>query len=61
MECVLERPLILLTDRRISVVKDLLPILEQVVKLGRALLKGGAQGVSFGMGDPHAQPTRAAA
>jgi chaperonin GroEL len=38
MECVLERPLILLTDRRISLMKDLLPVLEQVVKQGRPLL-----------------------
>ncbi len=38
MECVLERPLVLLTDRRIAVMKDLLPILEEVVKLGRPLL-----------------------
>jgi chaperonin GroEL len=38
MECVLERPLILITDRRISVMKDLLPVLEQVAKLGRPLL-----------------------
>ncbi|GEJ59241.1 chaperonin GroEL [Anaeromyxobacter diazotrophicus] len=38
MECVLERPLILLTDRRISLMKDLLPVMEEVVKLGRPLL-----------------------
>ena len=38
MECVLEQALILLTDRRIAVLKDLLPILEEVVKMGRPLL-----------------------
>jgi chaperonin GroEL len=38
MECVLERPLMLVTDRRITVMKDLLPILEEVVKMGRPLL-----------------------
>ena len=38
MECVLEQSLILLTDRRIAVLKDILPILEEVVKMGRPLL-----------------------
>ncbi|MEW6267888.1 MAG: chaperonin GroEL [Thermodesulfobacteriota bacterium] len=38
MECVLENPLILLHDRRITTMKDLLPLLESVVKAGRSLL-----------------------
>ncbi len=38
MEAVLEDPLILLHDKRISTMKDLLPLLEQVVREGRALL-----------------------
>lgn len=38
MEAVLEDAAILLTDRRINVLKDLLPILEHVAKSGRPLL-----------------------
>jgi chaperonin GroEL len=38
MECVLEEPLILLYERRISAMKDLLPLLEEIVKAGRSLL-----------------------
>lgn len=38
MECVLNDPMILIYDKRISGMKDLLPLLEQVVKEGRALL-----------------------
>lgn len=38
MEAVLADPAILLTDRRISAVGDLLPLLEQVVNAGRPLL-----------------------
>ncbi|HXW07655.1 MAG TPA: chaperonin GroEL [Vicinamibacterales bacterium] len=38
MEAVLDEPLILLSDQKISTVKDLLPTLEQVAKSGRALL-----------------------
>jgi chaperonin GroEL len=38
MECVLEDALVLLCDRRISLMKDLLPLLEEVVKAGRPLL-----------------------
>jgi chaperonin GroEL len=38
MECVLEAPYILLHDKRIGGVKDLLPILEQVAQQGRPLL-----------------------
>ena len=37
MDAVLEDPLILITDKKISVFQDLLPVLEQVVKLGRGL------------------------
>ncbi|MCB6992753.1 chaperonin GroEL [bacterium 210820-DFI.6.37] len=38
MEAVLENPYILLTDKKISSIQDLLPILEQVVQQGRKLL-----------------------
>jgi chaperonin GroEL len=38
MEAVLDDALILLTDKKISAVKDLLPVLERVVQLGRPLL-----------------------
>ncbi len=38
MECVLEEPFLLLCDRRISVMKDLIPLLEHVVRVARPLL-----------------------
>jgi len=38
METVLDDPLILLTDRKIGVMKDLLPLLEQVARAGAPLL-----------------------
>ena len=38
MECVMDEPLILITDKKISVIQDLLPILEQVMKSGQKLL-----------------------
>ena len=38
METVLENPLILLHEKKISNMKDLLPILEQVAKMGKPLL-----------------------
>ena len=38
MESVIEDPLILITDRKINQIKDLLPILEQVAKAGRPLM-----------------------
>jgi chaperonin GroEL len=38
MECVFESALILLTDRRLTVMKDLIPLLEEVVKAGLPLL-----------------------
>ena len=37
MDAILEDPLILITDKKISVFQDLLPVLEQVVKSGRGL------------------------
>ncbi|MBD5560011.1 MAG: chaperonin GroEL [Clostridia bacterium] len=37
MEAVLDDPLILITDKKISNIQDLLPILEQIVQLGRKL------------------------
>ena len=38
MECVMDEPLILITDKKISVIQDLLPLLEQVMKSGQKLL-----------------------
>jgi chaperonin GroEL len=38
MEAVLENPLILINEKKISSMKDLLPILEQVAKMGKPLL-----------------------
>src|SRR5207249_4482755 len=38
MEVVLEKPLILIHEKKISSMKDLLPVLEQVARLGRPLL-----------------------
>ena len=38
MEAVMDDPYILITDRKISAVADILPVLEQVVKLGKQLV-----------------------
>jgi chaperonin GroEL len=38
MEAVLEEPFILLTDKKVSIIKDLLPILEKVMQRGKPLL-----------------------
>jgi chaperonin GroEL len=38
MECALEDPLILIHEKKISAMKDLLPILEKIVQSGKALL-----------------------
>jgi len=38
MEAVLEEPFVLLTDRKVSAIADLLPVLEKVVQQGRPLL-----------------------
>ncbi len=38
MEAVLDDALVLITDKKISVIADLLPILEQIVKMGRKLV-----------------------
>jgi chaperonin GroEL len=38
MEAVLEDPLLLICDKRINVLKDIIPLLEQVAKSGRPLL-----------------------
>ncbi|MBQ9989104.1 MAG: chaperonin GroEL [Clostridia bacterium] len=38
MEAVLDSPAILITDKKISMIQDLLPILEKVVQMGRKLL-----------------------
>jgi len=38
MECVLDEPYILINEKKISSMKDLLPLLEQVAKMGKPLL-----------------------
>ncbi len=38
MECVLEKPYVLVHEKKISSVKDLIPILEKVAKVGRPIL-----------------------
>ena len=38
MEASYEDPYILITDKKISAIKDLLPILEKVVQAGKALV-----------------------
>ena len=38
MECVLEDALILIHEKKISVMKDMLPLLEQVARVGKPLL-----------------------
>src|SRR5258705_481246 len=38
MEAVLEEPFVLITDRKISAIQDLLPVLERVVQQGKQLL-----------------------
>ena len=38
MECVLDEPLILLHEKKISALRELLPVLEQAARTGRALL-----------------------
>ncbi|MDZ7374542.1 MAG: chaperonin GroEL [candidate division KSB1 bacterium] len=38
MEAILEEPLVLIHDKKISAMKDLLPILEKVAQMGRSLL-----------------------
>jgi chaperonin GroEL len=38
MECVLEDPYILIHEKKISNMKDLLPILEQIAKMGKPLM-----------------------
>src|SRR5678816_3890821 len=38
MEAVLENPVVLLSEKKISAMRDMLPVLEQVAKLGRPIL-----------------------
>src|SRR5207244_5489025 len=38
MECVLEDALVLINEKKISVMKDMLPLLEQVARAGKPLL-----------------------
>jgi chaperonin GroEL len=38
MESILDDPLILLSDRKVASLKDLVPLLEQIVKVGRSVL-----------------------
>src|SRR5437879_2218752 len=49
MECVLEDAQILIHEKKISVMKDMLPLLEQVARAGRPLLiiAGGVEGAAL--------------
>jgi len=38
MECIMEEPLILIYDKKISAMKDLLPLLEKTAQMGKSLL-----------------------
>ncbi|MDY6083964.1 MAG: chaperonin GroEL [Dialister sp.] len=38
MECVMDEPLVLITDKKINVLQDVLPLLEKVVQSGKELL-----------------------
>ena len=38
MEAVLENPVVLLSEKKISSMRDMLPVLEQVAKLARPIL-----------------------
>ncbi|MBF0327739.1 MAG: chaperonin GroEL [Nitrospirae bacterium] len=38
MECILDNPFILIHDKKISSMKDILPVLEQIAKMGKPLL-----------------------
>ena len=38
MEAVLDEPLVLITDKKVSSVQDLLPVLEKVIQVGKPLL-----------------------
>ncbi|MFQ5657374.1 MAG: chaperonin GroEL, partial [Candidatus Methylomirabilales bacterium] len=38
MECVVENPFLLINEKKVSNMRDLLPVLEQIAKLGRPLL-----------------------
>ena len=38
MEAVMDEPLILINEKKVSSMKDLLPVLEQVAKLGKPLI-----------------------
>ncbi len=54
MEVVLENPVILIHEKKISSMKDLLPVLEQVARMGRPQLRGTLQAAAVkapGFGD----------
>ncbi|MBN1984212.1 MAG: chaperonin GroEL, partial [Chitinivibrionales bacterium] len=38
MECIMDEPLVLIYDKKISTMKDLLPLLEKVAQMGKSLL-----------------------
>ena len=52
MEVVLENPVILIHEKKISSMKDLLPLLEQVARLSRPLLNRGRRHRGRSAGDP---------
>ena len=55
MECVLENAKVLLFEKKISNMKDLLPILEQIAKQGKALADHRRRGRGRGARDPGRQ------
>jgi len=56
MESVLEDPLILIHEKKISAMKDLLPILEKIAQTGKALRRS-AKGDAGGHRDPDGWPS----
>ncbi len=55
MESVLEDAFVLLHEKKVSSMKDLLPLLEQVAKTGQAFHRGGRGRGGRGAGDPGGQ------
>ena len=53
MEAVLDDPLILLTDKKISNIQEIIPVLEQVIQAGKKLLNNlSIASIAVSLGDP---------